>query len=601
MEFSSGIRVENSCQNCNFSQIRMLGLQGPYTQILFDGQPTVSSLAQVYGIEQIPARMVERIEVVKGGGSSVYGPGSVGGVVNVITRVPSKVGGDLTGRAEWMDGTPGQSTSGAADWISQDRQSAVTIFGQLDKIHPVDVDEDGFSEVSKRDFKALGARYRQNLLEQRAQVDFDFNHFRELRRGGDRLDLPPHQAQLAEAVQTRRYAAGVNWHHTPNTKLDYRIGFSFAQTNRNSYYGSGMDPDAYGETRNPLWVVDSQFNHFFPSHVVSWRGQVTADMISDSFPRYDRSYEETYVDTGFFVQDDWFFLPDWELVYGMRADKHTAVDRIILSPRIALMWAAAPTLNFRTCVATGFLPPQVFTEDLHIEQAGGVAHVIRNSVDLREEHSTTVTAGVEWKPTWRRNVGIVEFNVFHTLIEDLSHIVEDNDPSTAQKEFSRVNYGKAKVYGAEINLGYALATSLELQIGYVWQRARFSEAEPDFRSKDFFRTPQGYGMATLIYRNPKLGEVFLGLHYTGDMKVPHYPGYILEKRLEATPAYWTVDASISRSFPIGSDSRLVFSLGGRNLTDYYQNDLDRGPNRDAGYVWGPRFPQTLYVSTAIEF
>jgi outer membrane receptor for ferrienterochelin and colicins len=70
MEFSTGVRVENNCQNCNFSQIRLLGLEGPYTQILVDGQPVISSLAQVYGIEQIPARLIERIEVVKGGGSA---------------------------------------------------------------------------------------------------------------------------------------------------------------------------------------------------------------------------------------------------------------------------------------------------------------------------------------------------------------------------------------------------------------------------------------------------------------------------------------------------------------------------------------------------
>src|SRR5512139_1259107 len=74
VEFTTGVRVENNCQNCNFSQIRLLGLEGPYTQILIDGQPMVSSLAQVYGIEQLPARMIERVEVVKGGGSALYGP-----------------------------------------------------------------------------------------------------------------------------------------------------------------------------------------------------------------------------------------------------------------------------------------------------------------------------------------------------------------------------------------------------------------------------------------------------------------------------------------------------------------------------------------------
>src|SRR6478735_2115052 len=68
VEYTTGVRVENNCQNCNFSQVRLLGLEGPYTQILMDGQPTLSSLAQVYGLEQIPARLIDRIEVTKGGG-----------------------------------------------------------------------------------------------------------------------------------------------------------------------------------------------------------------------------------------------------------------------------------------------------------------------------------------------------------------------------------------------------------------------------------------------------------------------------------------------------------------------------------------------------
>ena len=117
VEYTTGVRVENNCQNCNFSQIRLLGLDGPYTQILVDGQPIVSSLAQVYGIEQIPARMIERIEVVKGGGSALYGPGSVGGVVNIIPREPPRSGGLAEIRADSFGEEANLSFNGALDWV----------------------------------------------------------------------------------------------------------------------------------------------------------------------------------------------------------------------------------------------------------------------------------------------------------------------------------------------------------------------------------------------------------------------------------------------------------------------------------------------------
>ena len=106
LEFTTGVRVESHCQNCNFTQVRLLGLDGAYSQILVNGQPLISSLAQVYGIEQIPARLLERIEIIKGGGSAVYGAGSVAGAINIIPRRPNRTGGLIESRQEWMEGLP---------------------------------------------------------------------------------------------------------------------------------------------------------------------------------------------------------------------------------------------------------------------------------------------------------------------------------------------------------------------------------------------------------------------------------------------------------------------------------------------------------------
>ena len=88
LNYQSGLRVENNCQNCGFPQVRINGLEGPYSQILINSRPVMSALSGVYGLEQIPTNMIERVEVVRGGGSALFGANAVGGTINIITKDP---------------------------------------------------------------------------------------------------------------------------------------------------------------------------------------------------------------------------------------------------------------------------------------------------------------------------------------------------------------------------------------------------------------------------------------------------------------------------------------------------------------------------------
>ena len=90
LKFQPGLRVETDCQTCNYTQLRMNGLAGGYSQILINGRPVFSPLTGLYGLEQLPSSMLERIEVVRGGASSTNGPGAIGGTVNIITRLSQK-------------------------------------------------------------------------------------------------------------------------------------------------------------------------------------------------------------------------------------------------------------------------------------------------------------------------------------------------------------------------------------------------------------------------------------------------------------------------------------------------------------------------------
>jgi outer membrane receptor for ferrienterochelin and colicins len=598
IEFTTGVRVESNCQNCNFSQIRLLGLDGPYTQILVDGQPVISSLAQVYGIEQIPARMIERIEIVKGGGSALYGPGSVGGVVNVIPREPAQRGAVFESRGDLMHGEPGLSLTGAADWVARAQDTIVTLYGQVDRVRPVDLTGDGFTEVSRRQLEAVGGRAAKYLLGNAAKLTLDLTAVREDRRGGNRLEFAPHEADIAEAIRSRRQSASATWFHTRGRTLDYRVSGAWAGTSRDSYYGTGRDPDAYGDTASQLAVIDTQVNRYIQRHTLSSGVQYSRETLRDEQPAYQRFTNATYNNAGLFLQDDWALGRGWQLVYGARADHHSAVQRLIVSPRAAVMWSPAPAVDVRLSVARGFRAPQLFDEDLHLSSVAGEARIIHLSPDLREERSTNYMAGVEWKPFAGRGQALIELNAFSTRLTDLFHVVDHDDPNTAVVEFLKTNFGAARVAGVELNLGWGVGDELIIQGGVVEQRARFDEAEPDFGSRDFFRSPRRYANLTVTWNPHGLANMFAGLRYTGPMSVPHYAGAIADDRLERTPSFVTLDASVSRELGAWNGRTLTLTINGRNLTNAYQRDLDQGPLRD---VYGPRFPRSIAAGIRASF
>jgi len=133
------------------------------------------------------------------------------------------------------------------------------------------------------------------------------------------------------------------------------------------------------------------------------------------------------------------------------------------------------------------------------------------------------------------------------------------------------------------------------------QRSRLDEPEPDFGSRDFFRTPNSYGYASLNYQRSGFLEANLSLEYTGKMKIPHLAGYIDEDRLESSPNFWVVDIKLKKPFYPNRQNEFSLFVGIYNLFDSYQKDLDLGVYRDSGYVYGPSRPRSFYTGFEFSF
>ncbi|MEM6455898.1 MAG: TonB-dependent receptor, partial [Acidobacteriota bacterium] len=464
-------------------------------------------------------------------------------------------------------------------------------------------DGDGFTEVTRRVLTTVGLRGEHYLFSDQARVSGEFNWTDAERRGGDlaRFDLPADQTALTEEIFTERLGLSMGYLHTVSSRLDYRLMASYADTARDSYYGAGFDPNAYGTTENPLWLVDAQANRYREQGTLSFGVNYSRDDIDDRQPGYNRILRETHTNLGVFLQDDRRLGSRATMIYGVRVDDHSALPDPVILPRVALMVAPRDDVTLRFSFAQGFRAPVTFDEDLHIELAGGAARVIRRAEDLVEERSNAYLASLEWRPTFgRRGSASLEVAAFRTELDDLFDVVEADDPATAQREFLRVNAEGARVEGVELTASLRWGSRLTFQAGFVFQRARFDVPEPDFGSRVFFRTPERYGTLSLQTRLPMDVALFLGARYTGTMVAAHYAGFIDADRLETTPSFVELDLNLSRDVTIAGRA-VTFTVGAKNLTDEYQEDLDRGPDRDSNYVYGPRLPRTVQVGVRWTF
>ncbi|MCD9097281.1 TonB-dependent receptor [Luteimonas fraxinea] len=634
-ELITGLRVESNCQNCNTSEVQLLGLGGAYNQLLFDGAPLLSTLGSVYGLEQIPAALIDRVEVVKGGGSSLYGPGAVAGVVNLIPQQPVRNGGFVQVGTEVQRGAPAWSVDGRGDLVSDDGRGGLSVVGQWSTSDAIDFNGDGYSEIVDKDQRVAGAQgwYAPNDTAT-LRANYLFTH--ETRRGGNRFDQPEWLANIAESLDTDYHRGGVHWDQRLGDDADVTFGYSFAFIRRTSFYGGlgevatdpadpAFDPDAldprvpgsaaatsfdqYGYTENPLHYLDSQFNLRRGAHALAFGVQYKRESVRDDRRNAAgdtllRGARERFSNLGVFVQDEWTVGEAVDLVLGARVDKHSALRDAIVSPRLALAWQASEAWKFRAGVSTGFRAPEVFSEDLHVDTLGAEPIRIRNADDLVEERATTAMLGLDWRTgdgrlTWDATASL-------TALRDSFVLSEIREDAVGLYQV-RENAGGAQVAGFETNLGWQAGDTVRLTTGVAWYRSRFDAAQTVFddsedggdtviATRDYLKTPRWSGQAQLTWSPSSLLDAYVGVKYTGAMWALNNNS----ARLARTPTFWVVDAGTTWHLGRG-DRHWDLALGVRNLLDQRQKDLETGAGRDSDYVYGPRFARSVYASARFNF
>lgn len=610
MNFQSGLRVENTCGNCGAPQLRINGLEGQYSQILLDSRAIFSSLAGVYGLDLMPVAMVERVEVIRGGGSALYGSNAIGGVVNIITKEPLRNTLSLSHTSNIMeDGTPDLNTSLGGAFVSDDYKMGAYVFGQIKGRGGYDRNDDGFSDITKLKSQTIGFRayYKTSA---HSRLTAEYHHIHEFRRGGDNLTQAPHMAMICEQLDHNIDGGGLRFDLFPNMRHRMSAYVSVQGINRDSYFGTDMNPEAYGKTRDFTLVGGAQYTFNYKAGLPA---ELTAGVeynynnLNDIYMATNRRLDQSTSIIGLFAQNEWK-SEKFNAVIGFRLDKHNMISKPIFSPRANVRYSPIEDLGLRLSYSSGYRAPQAYNEDLHIDALNHAVSIIRLSDDLRPEFSHSFSASADYYRTFGRLQTNIMVEGFYTILDDvftLEKVGVDAEGNTIKE---RRNASGARIGGITAEVKVGIVNIFDVQVGYTFQKSLYVEPEAWSDSvtpqRTMFRSPDHYGYLNSNFYITKQFQASLFGTYTGPMLVQHNAYSIGDVEFGdsevRTKSFWDFGLKLGYTFRLTDLINLEVNAGVKNIFDSYQDDIDVGAGRDSAYIYGPSLPRTFFVGLKLN-
>lgn len=623
LKYQPGLRVETDCQTCNYTQLRINGLQGGYSQILINSRPIFSPLMGLYGMEQIPTNMIDRIEVVRGGVSALYGSSAIGGTVNVITKIPDGNNFSFTNTLQSIKGkTTDNLLTGNASFVNPERNMGISLFVNNRNRSLYDANGDNFSELPQLRDNTFGANFFFKPAKNQ-KLELSLSSINEYRYGGEMVDKPAYLAKQSEE-RTHNILMG---------SADYTIGFNDNKNSVSFFYGgqktdrthyTGINPDDPEELAAffadpPYGISDVithqggvQFNHKFEkflggSSVLTAGTEYVYDKVFDEIPAYRYEIDQTTKNFGAYVQNDWDISPSLNFLTGFRFDKHNLLDKTIFSPRLSFLYKGLENTQFRLGWGTGFRAPQAFDTDLHIAFAGGGVSRILLSPDLKEERSNSFTSSINYDKATEHFIAGFTVEGFYTKLKDAFFQFPLGEDDFG-RIFEKRNGDEAVVQGITVETRANFDYVVQLEAGFTFQKSQFKTPVETIEGlapkREFLRTPNNYGYATITYNPNKNWNISLNGVFTGSMILAHLAGEGTGQNIDEyfqTRSFTDVGLRAGHTFNFPKIKSGIEIFGGmKNIFDAYQKNFDIGKNRDSNFIYGPNMPRTLFVGLRIK-
>jgi outer membrane receptor for ferrienterochelin and colicins len=526
-------------------------MEGPYTMILIDGMPIVSSLATVYGLSGIPNSMVKRIEIVKGPASTLYGSEAVGGLINIITKDPTtspRINADIstTSYAEI-------NTDISSKW-KVGKSQAMLGLNYFHYQSKEDVNNDNFTDLPLQNRFSVFNKWELKRPENR-QASLAVRYVYEDRWGGEMQWSKEYRGSnqiYGESIYTSR-AEVIGRYQLPSQQKLF-IDYSYNYHLQDSYYGTNK------------YLADQHVSFT----QVRWDKKIGKHDLLVGLPFRFIYYNDNTVGTtkpqytylpGVFIQDEYTVTPKLTILSGLRYDHHNQHGNIF-SPRLSFKYAPSKNHTFRLSGGNGFRVVNLFTED-HAALTGAREVIIKN--ELKPEQSWNVN--LNYNTTVQHEMGFVNLDasIFYTYFTN--KIVGDflTDPQ-------RIIYdnlsGHAISKGFTLNMDASFINSLKFIAGItvmdVYQNELNSQGTETKKPQLF--APRFSGTYSLSYSINRIG---MSIDLTGRVNGPmHLPVVPDDFRPPMSPWYTLMNIQVTKTFTNG----LEIYGGAKNIFNFIPDD-----------------------------
>lgn len=467
------------------------GLDSSYTLVLVDGQRAIGRIGGVIDLRRYPLEDIERIEIVRGASSALYGADALAGVINIITRRSRRA---LEAQAEAgygdrhrVDLSGRVGASGGAGWSS--------LSGALHRVDAYDLDPSDVttsgSEIEQYEAALRAGRRIGEALELAAHADYRY-------RAQDGVDESGGGAVLDRRNRTEEatFSLRPEWTPSAETKLSLRAGYSYFRDQFMLDQRQGVALDEYQDTREQLAQGGAQLDTWLhPSHFTSVGVEGLYEHLRSerlASGRGDRQRGAIY------AQDEWTLLegPLLVLLPGARLDIDSDFGAYA-TPRLALRFDPTSALTLRASAGLGFRAPD-FREQLLFFENPGAGYVVVGNPDLEPERSRNVTLGAELHPL--REVWLSVSLFRNDLSDMISTEIESTGDAAAATRFRYENVRSAYTQGVEANLRLHPLGGLRLDFGYS-----FIDTKDEDLDRPLSGRPRHRATLALTHREPSIG------------------------------------------------------------------------------------------------